>query len=479
MEEGLTYNDVLIKPNFSTVSSRKNVSIRTKLTKKIKLLLPIISSNMDTITESEMAIEMAKSGGLGIIHRYCSIDQQVEMIKKVKRYTNFIIDNPHTIDISHPVEEINILLQKNKVGSLLITENNKLKGIITNRDLLLLELDPENNLTIKDIMTPLEKMVFIQDNRQTENGDIIVKKLISNRIEQVPIIDSEYYIKGLITLKDIMLRKNNNYNLNSKLQLVVGAAVGVKGDYLNRATKLTEAGCDIICIDVAHGHHILCGNAIKEIKKILPEVEIIAGNVCTAEGVRYLKEMGADCVKVGVGPGSICITRKQTGCGFPQLSAMMECGKEARKLGISIIADGGHSGTIGNIFKALVAGSSASMLGGMISGAKETPGNIFVKGGKQVKMIRGMAGRISNLKKSDKSGEKIDLENMTPEGVEGYVEYKGPVNKILGQISGGIRSGFSYVGCNNIDEIRNTDIKFVKISNNSYIESGSHGISEI
>ena len=478
MEEGLTYNDVLIKPNFSEILSRKNVSITTQLTKKIKLLLPIISSNMDTITESEMAIEMAKSGGLGIIHRYCSIQQQVEMVKKVKRYTNFIINNPHTIDINQTIEEMQVILQKNQVGSVLITENNKLKGIVTNRDLLLLEIEKETTLSIAEIMTPVNKMIYIK-LLESSNIDLIKNKLINNRIEQTPIIDSDNHIKGLITLKDMMLRKNNHYNLNSKMQLIVGAAVGVKGDYLERTEELLEAGCDIICIDVAHGHHILCGNAIKEIKKQFPEVEIIAGNVCTAEGVHYLKEMGADCVKVGVGPGSICITRKQTGCGFPQLSAVMECGKEARKLGISIIADGGHSGTIGNIFKALVAGSSASMLGGMISGTKETPGNVFVKGGKQVKMIRGMAGRISNLKKSDKSGEKIDLENMTPEGVEGYVEYKGPVSKILGQISGGIRSGFSYTGCNNISELRQKDIRFVKISNNSYIESGSHGINEI
>jgi len=476
MEEGLTYNDVLIKPNFSEILSRKNVSITTQLTKKIKLLLPIISSNMDTITESEMAIEMAKSGGLGIIHRYCSIQQQVEMVKKVKRYTNFIINNPHTIDIEQTIDEMKVKLQKNQVGSILITKNNKLEGIVTNRDLLLLEI--EKKTLINDIMTPIEKMIYIK-HFESSNIELIKNKLINNRIEQIPILDSENCIKGLITLKDMILRKNNNYNLNSKMQLIVGAAVGVKGDYLERTAKLLEAGCDIICIDVAHGHHILCGNAIKEIKTQFPEVEIIAGNVCTAEGVRYLKEMGADCVKVGVGPGSICITRKQTGCGFPQLSAVMECGNEAQKMGISIIADGGHSGTIGNIFKALVAGSSASMLGGMISGTKETPGNVFVKGGKQVKMIRGMAGRISNLKKSDKNGEKLDLENMTPEGVEGYVEYKGPVSKILGQISGGIRSGFSYVGCNDISEIRKKDIQFVKISNNSYIESGSHGINEI
>lgn len=478
MEEGLTYNDVLIKPKYSEVISRKNVTLKTKLTKNISLLLPIISSNMDTITESEMAIEIAKKGGLGIIHRYCSINQQVEMVKKVKRYTNFIIDNPHCIDINENIHNLLETFREKNVGSLLIIENNILKGIVTNRDLLLTEIKDNSNLKIKNIMTPLKEMIFIK-YFESNNIELMKEKLINNRIEQLPIIDSEYRVKGLITLKDIILRKNNVYNINSKMQLIVGAAVGVKGDYLERTTKLIEAGCDIICIDVAHGHHILCGNAVLEIKKLFPTIDIIAGNVCTAEGVRYLKQCGADCVKVGVGPGSICITRKQTGCGFPQLSAVMECGEEANKLGISIIADGGHSGTIGNIFKALVAGSSASMLGGMISGTKETPGKVLVKGGKQVKMIRGMAGRISNLKKSTKNGENVDLENMTPEGVEGYVEYKGPVSKILDQISGGLRSGFSYVGCQNIDDIRKKNIKFVKISSNSYIESGSHDIKEM
>ena len=476
-----TYDDVLIKPKFSNILSRKNVDIKTKLTKNITLSLPIISSNMDTITESEMAIEMAKAGGLGIIHRYCSIDEQVNMIKKVKRYTNFIIDNPFTVDINERLQIVYKLMKNKNVGSILVANGSgRYEGIITKRDFLFVDYQQiiKDSALVKNYMTPLDKTIYINNN-EINNIDFIKNKFKSFKIEQMPILDSSGFIKGLITSKDIFLRENYKYNLNSNMQLVVGAAVGVKGDYLERTKKLINVGCDIICIDVAHGHHKLCGDAVSEIRRLYPNIGIIAGNVCTPEGVTYLAKLGADCIKVGIGPGSICITRKQTGCGYPQLSAIMECSVAAREHNVSIIADGGHNGTIGNIFKGLVCGSSASMLGGMISGTKETPGNIIIKNGKQLKMIRGMAGRISNLKKSYRSGEKIDLEGMTPEGVEGYVEYKGPVSKVLNQISGGIRSGFSYIGCHNIEELRNSNIELIEISSNALKISGSHGIKEV
>jgi IMP dehydrogenase len=253
--------------------------------------------------------------------------------------------------------------------------------------------------------------------------------------------------------------------------------VGVVGDFMERASALVDAGVNIICIDIAHGHHIICKDAIQKIKQKFPLLEIIAGNVCTKDGVEYLADAGADCVKVGIGPGTICITRKQTGCGRPQLSAIIECAAMAQEKGITIIADGGHNGKTGNIFKAFCAGSSASMLGGGLSGTTETPGKIILKDNKKMKMIRGMAGIISNYNKNSKlDNTNKNIENMTPEGVEGYVEYKGDVKDVLNQISGGLRSGLSYIGCSALEAVKSEPIEFIKITNSGLRESNSHGI---
>ncbi len=489
IKEGITYDDILIRPTFSDVSSRKNVSLKTELTNKISLNLPIISSNMDTITEEKMAIQIAKMGGIGILHRYCSIDEQVKMVKKVKRYTNFIIEKPYTFDINNTMSELISFMREKHTGSIIITETYSsdtfkdkiLKGIITKRDILYYENCCEKNETIDNIMTKYSDMITVEDSNLDD--EYLLQILLKNRIENLPVIKNKEnpILIGLVTLKDILYRSKYREIscLDKNKRLVVGAAVGVKDDYLLRTQKLIENGCDVICVDVAHGHHELCGNAVKEIRKLYPDISIIAGNVCTADGVKYLSDCGADSIKVGIGPGSICITRVQTGCGCPQLTAVLECSEQARKCGVSVIADGGHSGKIGNIFKALCSGASACMLGGMISGTDETPGEVIVKDNKKVKMIRGMAGRISNLRKTSKTGEKIDLSEMTPEGVEGYVSYKGPVKDVINQISGGIRSGFSYVGCHNFSDLRKKNIEFIKLTNASYKESGSHDISQI
>ena len=484
-----TYDDVLIKPKYSEVTSRKNVSLKTKLTNKITLNIPLISSNMDTITEVDMAIEIAKLGGLGIIHRYCTIEQQVEMVKQVKRYTNFIIHSPYCVHENKKMRDVISILQFNKnVKSILVINGFKeLVGIFTHRDLIHFEsLNIANKLnsTIFHYMTPKENMIVMEKNNfDSLEIDDIINVLTRYKIQKLPIIENNK-IYGLVTLKDMLNRTNDEFkskaNLDDNSQLVVGCAIGVNKDYLERAENVIKAGCNILCIDVAHGHHELCGNAIKTIKTMFDNVEIIAGNVCTKEGVEYLYQCGADCVKVGIGPGSICITRKQTGCGSPQLSSVIECAEKARDLGITVIADGGHNGCIGNIFKALCCGASASMLGGMISGTLETPGQIYTKLDKKVKQIRGMAGIMSNYEKSSKLGEDTKhLQDITPEGVEGYVTYKGPVKDIITQIEGGIRSGLSYVGCHNLEELKQTEIEFVLITNNGYKESGSHGIREI
>lgn len=467
-----TYDDILIVPKYSNINSRSTINLETQLTKNIKLKIPIISANMDTITEDKMAIEMAKLGGLGIIHRYCSIDEQAQMIKNVKRYTNYIIENPYTLNINDTIDKI-------KHSSYLVINNhNKLVGIISKRDILYNQYVLKSNY-IKDFMNP--SIVAIYESELQNGEEYIINTLLKNKLEKLPIINLNLELIGLITLKDLMYRtKNKNIALlDENHRLIVGAAVGVKDDYLERTKSLVNAGCDIICIDVAHGHHELCGNAVKEIKKQFPNLPIIAGNVCTPQGVEYLHSCGADVVKVGIGGGSICITRVQTGCGVPQFDAVIDCATKAKELGITIIADGGHSSKSGNIFKALCAGASASMLGGMLSGTDETPGDVIIKNNKKVKMIRGMAGRLANLKRKNRTGEDINIEQLVPEGVEGYVPYKGNVKDIVYQICGGIKSGMSYVGCKNMDELRKTDINYVKITQSGKRESGAHDINEI
>ena len=492
-----TYDDVLIKPKYSEVLSRKKVNLNSRLTNNINLKVPIISSNMDTITEDKMAIAMAKCGGLGIIHRYCSIEEQCNMVKRVKRYTNHIIRNPQSIHENVSISEAYEVFKQKKVGSLLVVDiYNKLVGILTNRDMnkYALSIDSlEETVSSQDIvnnyMTMFEDIIVYTINNNEEEMPInidesyILQLCLYNKIEQVPIINESNDIMGLITLKDMIYRNNlksSTFNLDENKQLVVGAAVGVVGDYIERTRGLIEAGVNIICIDIAHGHHVICGKAIYEIREVFSDIEIIAGNVCTYEGVEYLAKMGANCVKVGIGPGSICITRKQTGCGAPQLSSVLDCAKAAKKYGVTIIADGGHNGSSGNIFKALCAGASASMLGGMLSGTLETPGEVYTKLNKKVKQIRGMAGIISNYRKNKKTGgDTKHLEDMTPEGVEGYVDFKGPVADIINQISGGIRSGLSYVGCYSLEELKTIKIEFILVSNSGLRESGAHNINQI
>jgi IMP dehydrogenase len=470
-DKSYSYDDILIVPKYSNITSRNQISLESKLTKNITLKIPIISANMDTITEDKMAIALAKLGGLGIIHRYCSIEEQVQMVKNVKRYTNYIIEHPYVLNVNDILEEP---LDK----SYLVVDNaGILCGIISKRDILTNQYITKSN-KVSEIMNKKVIKIAVEDS---DNEEFVIRILLDHKIEKLPIVDNNFKLKGLITLRDILYRTKNKHIalLDDKHRLMVGAAVGVKDDYLDRTKALVEAGCDIICVDVAHGHHELCGNAVKEIKKIYPHLPVIAGNVCTPEGVEYLHKCGADVVKVGIGGGSICITRVQTGCGYPQFDAVVQCAKKAKELGITVIADGGHSGKSGNIFKAICAGACASMLGGMLAGTDETPGEIVIKNHKKMKMIRGMAGRWANMNRKHRTGEKIDLEKMVPEGVEGYVPYKGEVKDVIQQLCGGIKSGMSYVGCNSIDELRGTEVRYVIITHSGKMESGSHDISEI
>lgn len=805
-EDAFTYDDILVKPKYSSVMSRKNTNTKVNLTKNIQLNIPIVSANMDTITEDKMAIAMAISGGIGIIHRFCSIESQVEMVQKVKRYTNKIIRNPYKINNLETLKKLKEEIQQKNISSFLVVDNDDyLIGIITKRDIQCYNSNcktssniSDSTTIVNDIMT--KKLIVATEPITYEEA---IKMMTTNKVEKLPIVDLNNKITGLVTLKDILNLSNNNTSVDKEGRLLVGAAIGTNKDYLERTKALVDAGTDVLVIDVAHGHHSMVGKALKEIKELYPNVDVIAGNVCTKEGTKYLIDNGADGIKIGVGAGclgvdtrvlmangqyknintiqvgeyvinregnpvkvlnvinsgfkntiafetdlwhaptyvtpdhrywsninnnnewieidsidnnkvlmpkninwkldgiynnlnfipnynngfifatvlknnkcwqkkndldlstftinnsnvmtlfkkaiceenyklsyqempngfykiisldclneydnfirdiytkltltdrlpseyyyintdyirglydglcdrlfnettnenhfssysenltellcwcciqlnksfmhynnenlsailenypggpnciltidnknsnkyhtsminkkiswkemevwdievdcpthsfianncivhnSICTTRIQTGCGFPQFSAVLECAEEANKFGVPVIADGGHSNKIGNIFKALATGASTSMLGGMISGTTETPGPIIIKNDKKCKIIRGMAGRLSNLNKSEKNKEDIDIENMTPEGVEGYIPYKGDVKQVLDQIIGGIRSGLSYVGVDSIKELHSTGVTFVKITNSSQKESGPHDINMI
>ncbi|VVU94662.1 IMP dehydrogenase / GMP reductase domain [seawater metagenome] len=489
-----SYNDILIKPRLSIVKSRREIDLNTKLTKKLNLKIPIISANMDTVTEGEMAISMAKLGGIGIIHRYCNIQDQVNMVDKVKKNTNFFIKDPICINQNKSVEEyLNLVNRYGKKTIIIVDQNRKFKGIVNKYNITVYEAIKKNKgeditkKTMKEIMSDSKhyKVLAIDElNSQNFNQDSskLIKKMKEYNVNYLPVVNNynDLEIKGLVTLKDLLFYSDqlDKANLDQEGNLCVGAAIGVNGDYLERAKKLIEVKCDVLVIDIAHGHSILVPPIIKELKTLYPDVQIIAGNVATKEGVKFLAEAGADGIKVNIGAGSICTTRIMTGCGIPQFSAVLECANEAKKYGVPIIADGGHSGMIGNMTKALSAGGACCMLGRMLAGTKQSPGKILIKDGKKVKVIRGMAGYISNIQKKRKIDQvdKVEIDNFTPEGVEGYIDYRGSVDDIIEQMLGGIRSGLSYCGVKSIQELHNNPVEYIYMTESGKKESGNHGI---
>lgn len=477
-----SYDDILIKPRKSVVKSRKCINVNTKLSKNITLKIPIISSNMDTVTEEQMAIRMALSGGIGIIHRYNTIKEQVKMVSMVKRYRNFIIDNPICISLTDTINDYYELVEQYQIKTLIVVDKKKeFQGIINkyNIDTYKALQGGIENLSVKimDIMSDKKFYKSIQKEDLTRDCKKYIKLMRDQNVNYLPVLDNKVVI-GLITLKDLLFYENktNNANVDKDGNLRVGAAIGVNGDYLDRAKKLINANVDVLVIDIAHGHSILVPHVISNIKKI-KNIDVIAGNVATKEGVEFLAKAGADGIKVNIGAGSICTTRIVTGCGVPQFSAVVECCKEALKYNIPVIADGGHCGKIGNMVKALSAGASCCMLGKSLAGTYESPGNIIIKNNRKYKIIRGMAGYISNLNKDKKMGRKHDSK-FTPEGVEGYIDYKGSVKDIIEQMLGGIRSGLSYCGVKTINELHHTNINFVVLSSSGRNESSSHGIQQ-
>lgn len=468
VKEGLTFDDVLLIPAESSVVP-KEVDITTQLTDTIKLNVPLVSAAMDTVTESRLAIAMAREGGLGIIHKNMSIEQQASNVDKVKRSEHGVITDPFFLAPENTVSQAIELMEKYRISGVPITENGKLVGILTNRDI---RFESNYDQPIQNIMTKDNLITAPVGTSLSEAQKILGK----HRIEKLPIIDDKGYLKGLITIKDI--EKSIQYPMSAKDKggrLLVGAAVGTAHDTFERIDELVKAKVDIIAVDTAHGHSLGVIEMVGKIKAKYPNLPIIAGNVATAAATRALIGVGADVVKVGMGPGSICTTRIVAGIGVPQITAIMDCAEAADKLGKRIIADGGIKYS-GDITKAIGAGASAVMIGSLFAGTYESPGDIEIYQGRSFKVYRGM-GSLSAMALGSKDRYfQEDAKKLVPEGVEGRVPYRGKLSEIVFQMVGGIRSGMGYCGKHNIDDLRKNS-EFIKITGASLIESHPHDIS--
>jgi len=464
---GLTFDDVLLIPARSEVLP-KEVDASTSLTKKIKLNIPIISAGMDTVTESRLARAMAREGGLGVIHKNMSIEKQAMEVDRVKRSEHGIITDPVYLSKGHIIAEAMEIMERYHISGIPITEGSKLIGIITNRDI---RFETDFSKKIDEVMTKENLITGPADTTMEKAKEILSKY----KIEKLPLVDENFNLKGLITIKDIekgIRYPNSAKDVNSRL--LVAAAVGVSADTFERVQALVEAKVDVIVIDTAHGHSLGVLNTVEKIRNLYPELEIIAGNVATAEGTRDLIKAGANAVKVGIGPGSICTTRVVAGIGVPQLSAIYECAKEAEKTGTPVIADGGIKFS-GDIVKALAAGAKVVMIGSLLAGTEESPGDVEIYQGRSYKVYRGM-GSLSAMKEG--SSDRYFQENvkkLVPEGVEGRVPYKGSVADTLYQLIGGLRAGMGYTGCKNIEELF-TKAQFIRQTSAGLRESHPHDI---
>ena len=466
--EGQTFDDVLLVPQRSDVLP-KDVDLSTKLTDSVCLNVPLMSAAMDTVTESELAIAMAREGGIGIIHKNLTIDEQAAQVDRVKRSEHGVITDPFFLSPDHLITDANALMSKYRISGVPICVNGKLVGILTNRDL---RFETNFDQPIGNVMTK-DNLVTAPVGTTLEEAQAILGK---HRIEKLPLVDKAGNLKGLITIKDI--EKSIQYPNSAKDKngrLLVGAAVGVGANFLDRVGALIDAKVDIVAVDTAHGHNSGVLEAVKKIKAKYPDVQLIAGNVATAAATRDLIEAGADVVKVGIGPGSICTTRIVAGIGVPQITAIMDCAEMADKYGKRVIGDGGVKYS-GDIIKGIAAGASAIMMGSMLAGTKESPGALEIYQGRSFKVYRGM-GSISAMEAGSKDRYfQEDAKKLVPEGVEGRVPYKGALSDVVFQMVGGIRSGMGYCGKRNIEELR-TSSEFIKITGASLIESHPHDIS--
>ncbi len=466
--EGITFDDVLLVPAYSEVTPNM-VDLSTYLTKKIKLNIPMMSAGMDTVTEYRMAIAMARQGGIGIIHKNMSVEAQAEEVDKVKRSENGVISDPFSLSPEHTLQDADNLMAKFRISGVPITtENGKLVGIITNRDL---KFETDFTKKIKESMTS-ENLITAKQGITLEEAKEILAK---SRREKLPIVDDNFNLKGLITIKDI--EKQIKYPLAAKDEqgrLLCGAAIGITKNIMERTAALVNAKVDVVVLDSAHGHSKNIMEAIKEIKKAYPDLQVIAGNVATGEATRALIEAGADAVKIGIGPGSICTTRVVAGIGVPQITAVMEGYAAAKEYGIPVIADGGIQFS-GDMTKAIAAGANVCMMGSIFAGCDESPGEFELYQGRKYKVYRGM-GSIAAMENGSKDRYfQTDTKKLVPEGVEGRVAYRGTVEDIVYQLVGGIRAGMGYCGAKDIETLKQTG-KFVKISAASLKESHPHDI---
>jgi len=471
IKEGLTFDDVLLVPKYSNITTRSQTDLRTKLSKNISLNIPLISANMDTVTESAMAIALAREGGIGIIHRFLTVEEEVEEVLKVKRSASVMIENPYTISPDQSTRDAISYMQEKGVSGLLVVKDSKLAGILTHRDVM---FESESNKLVRDIMT--KDVITAKPGINLVEAKEILRQ---HRIEKLPLIDDAGQVKGLVTSKDITHNEDYpNASKDKKGRPLVGAAVGVKGDFMERTEALLEADADAIVVDIAHGHSENAITTIKNIKKAFPSCELIAGNVATAHGAEDLIKAGVDAVKVGVGSGSICITRVITGSGVPQLTAVYDCAQIGKKYDVPIISDGGTR-TSGDLTKALAAGASTVMVGSLFGGTDESPGSFVMKNGKRYKIYRGMASFYAALgRKSKETGNVAindDLNDYVAEGVEAMVPYKGTVTDIIKQLSGGVRSGLSYCGAHTIPQMQQ-NAEFIKMSRAGFAESQPHDV---
>lgn len=465
--EGITFDDVLLVPAYSEVIPNQ-VDLSTHLTKKIVLNIPMMSAGMDTVTEHRMAIAMARQGGIGIIHKNMSIEAQAEEVDKVKRSENGVITDPFFLSPEHTLEDANDLMAKYRISGVPITEGRKLVGIITNRDL---KFETDFSKKIKESMTS-EGLVTAKEGITLEEAKQILGKA---RKEKLPIVDDDFNLKGLITIKDIEKQiKYPNAAKDDQGRLLCGAGVGITADVLDRVQALVNAHVDVIVVDSAHGHSANVLRVVRMVKDKFPDLQVIAGNVATGAGAKALIEAGADCVKIGIGPGSICTTRVVAGIGVPQITAIMSAYEEAKKAGIPIIADGGIKYS-GELTKAIAAGADVCMLGSMLAGCDESPGDFELYQGRKYKVYRGM-GSLAAMENGSKDRYfQTNAKKLVPEGVEGRVAYKGTVEDTIFQMMGGLRSGMGYCGAKDIKTLQETG-EFVKISAASLKESHPHDI---
>lgn len=463
-----TFDDVLLVPNKSEILPNE-VSLKTKLTKKISLNIPLMSASMDTVTESKMAIAMAREGGIGIIHKNMTIAEQAMEVDRVKRQENGVITDPIFLNEDNTVKQALDLMAKYRISGVPVTRGTKLVGIITNRDIV---FETNYDKKINEVMTK-SPLITAKEGTTLEEALEILKK---HKIEKLPLVDDENNLKGLITIKDIEKAKAYpNAAKDSKGRLLCGASVGITNDMMERVEALVKANVDVITLDTAHGHSKGVIEGVRKIKSVYPELQIIAGNIATAEAVRDLVEAGADCVKVGIGPGSICTTRVVAGVGVPQLTAVMDCVEEARKYGIPVIADGGLKYS-GDIVKALAAGAQVCMMGSMLAGCEESPGETEIYQGRTYKVYRGMGSLAAMEKGSSDRYFQNGTKKFVPEGVEGRVAYKGPVADTLFQLLGGIKSGMGYLGAPTLDNLYE-NAKFVVQTASGIRESHPHDIN--